>query len=62
MVCIIDWEYAGWMPDFWDALKATWMCDDDDLWLHFGRRVFREHDEELKADWEWRIRSQVTIL
>ncbi|KAH7883399.1 protein kinase subdomain-containing protein PKL [Phlebopus sp. FC_14] len=63
MVCIIDWEYAGWMPIFWDALKATWMgVDVDDFWMQFGRRVFPEFIEELEADWEWRSRSQVLIL
>ncbi|KAF8842342.1 protein kinase subdomain-containing protein PKL [Paxillus ammoniavirescens] len=63
MACILDWELAGWMPNFWDALKATWMCfEDDDVWLNLSRHVFPECDEELTADWEWRNRTRVTIV
>jgi hypothetical protein len=62
-ICIIDWEYAGWMPIFWDALKATWLeCDPDTEWLELMRTVFPDCIEELDADWQWRSRSRVTIL
>ncbi|KAJ7752833.1 hypothetical protein DFH07DRAFT_694746, partial [Mycena maculata] len=27
-VCFIDWEQAGWLPIYWDALKTTWVEDD----------------------------------
>jgi hypothetical protein len=34
--CIIDWEYAGWMADYWDPLKMTWMeCERDTEWLQW---------------------------
>ncbi|KAF8073894.1 protein kinase subdomain-containing protein PKL [Lyophyllum atratum] len=62
-ICLIDWEYAGWMPLYWDALKMTWMeCEQDDEWLHMGRAIFPECETELNADWEWRSRSGVLIL
>ncbi|KAL6301758.1 hypothetical protein BKA93DRAFT_738227, partial [Sparassis latifolia] len=32
-ICIIDWEYTGWMPEYWDPLKATWLeCEPDTEW------------------------------
>ncbi|KAG2092518.1 protein kinase subdomain-containing protein PKL [Suillus discolor] len=62
-ICIIDWEYAGWMPIFWDALKATWLeCEPDTEWLQMMRTIFPDCIEELDADWQWRSRSRVTIL
>lgn len=62
-LCIIDWEYAGWMPLPWEALKATWLSfDQDDDWYKMMVEVFPDSSEELAADWEWRLRSGVTIL
>jgi Choline/ethanolamine kinase len=62
-ICIIDWEYAGWMPDYWDPLKMTWMeCERDTEWLQMARGIFPECDTELDADWEWRSRSRITLI
>ncbi|KAI0353193.1 hypothetical protein OH77DRAFT_1512833 [Trametes cingulata] len=61
---LIDWEYAGWMPLPWEALKATWLVvdPDEDEWYRLMRQVFTESSEELDADWLWRLRSGITIL
>ncbi|TFY78210.1 hypothetical protein EWM64_g5802 [Hericium alpestre] len=62
-VCLIDWEYAGWMPLPWDALKATWLCcEPENEWLAMMKGVFPESGAELEADWQWRLLSNVTIL
>ncbi|RDB17070.1 hypothetical protein Hypma_001942 [Hypsizygus marmoreus] len=62
-ICVLDWEYAGWMPLYWDALKMTWtQVEQDDDWLQMARAVFPECRNELDADWEWRSRSGVLIL
>lgn len=63
-IYLIDWEYAGWMPLPWEALKATWMvCDrDGDDWSEMMVDVFPESSVELEADWEWRSKSRTTIL
>ncbi|KAF8908502.1 hypothetical protein CPB84DRAFT_1766786 [Gymnopilus junonius] len=62
-ITIIDWEFAGWMPNFWDSLKATWMeCEADTEWTEMIRCIFPECAVELDADWQWRSRSRVTIL
>ncbi|PFH49470.1 hypothetical protein AMATHDRAFT_63171, partial [Amanita thiersii Skay4041] len=59
---IIDWEFAGWMPLYWEALKATFMeCEPDSEWTRLIREVFPECAMELDADWEWRSRSRVTL-
>lgn len=64
-ICLLDWEYAGWMPVYWDALKMTWLEYDEERdgeWLRMARAVFPECEAELEADWEWRTRSTVLIL
>lgn len=63
VVCLIDWEYAGWMPLPWDALKATWMTySPEDEWYRMMKVVFPEANAELDADWLWRSRSRVPIV
>ncbi|KAH8091770.1 protein kinase subdomain-containing protein PKL [Cristinia sonorae] len=62
-VFLIDWEYSGWMPVPWEALKATWLCCDyENEWYVMMRRVFPESLVDLDADWEWRSKSRITIL
>ena len=62
-LCLIDWEQAGWMPVYWDALKATWMeMDKDTEWFNMARRIFPDFTDVLDADWEWRSRSKFQIL
>ncbi|KAI0717995.1 protein kinase subdomain-containing protein PKL [Cerioporus squamosus] len=63
VVCLIDWEYAGWMPLPWDALKATWMTyGPEDEWFRMMKVLFPEADAELEADWLWRSRSKIPIV
>ncbi|TFK51169.1 hypothetical protein OE88DRAFT_1807980 [Heliocybe sulcata] len=61
---IIDWEYSGWMPLPWEALKATWLvCDrDEEEWYGMMREVFPESLADLEADWLWRTKANIPIL
>ncbi|KAF7798696.1 hypothetical protein EIP86_009920 [Pleurotus ostreatoroseus] len=62
-VCLVDWEFAGWMPTYWDPLKATWLdFEEDSEWKQIVRHVFPDCVTELDADWEWRSRSNITII
>lgn len=62
-ICIIDWETAGWMPLYWESLKATWLeCEKDTEWTGVIRRMFPECHAELDADWRWRSESNIVIL
>ncbi|PPQ92603.1 hypothetical protein CVT25_007296 [Psilocybe cyanescens] len=63
-LCIIDWEYAGWMPEPWEAIKATWLVSDRDEeeWYRMMREVFPDQCEVLDAEWEWRTQLRITIL
>ncbi|KAL1951068.1 hypothetical protein VTO73DRAFT_217 [Trametes versicolor] len=61
---LIDWEYAGWMPLPWEALKATWLITerDEDEWYTLMKEVFVEEEVELETDWLWRSKSRIVIL
>ncbi|KAG6876717.1 hypothetical protein C0993_000892 [Termitomyces sp. T159_Od127] len=59
---IIDWEYAGWMPRYWDPLKATWISEREDEWFQIARLIFPEDVAYLDIDWEWRSRSGVQLV
>ncbi|OJT04533.1 hypothetical protein TRAPUB_4803 [Trametes pubescens] len=63
-VVLIDWEYAGWMPLPWEALKATWLVvdRDEDEWYALMKEVFVDEEAELEADWLWRSKSRIVIL
>ncbi|PPQ92604.1 hypothetical protein CVT25_007295 [Psilocybe cyanescens] len=62
-LCIIDWEYAGWMPEPWEALKATRLiCDrNEEEWYRMMREVFPDQCEVLDAEWEWRIQTTKAV-
>ena len=63
LVCVIDWALAGWMPIYWEALKASWMeFEEHTDWYDMVREVFPECAAELHADWQWRSGSGVTIV
>ncbi|KAL4245086.1 Protein kinase-like domain superfamily protein [Abortiporus biennis] len=64
-IALIDWEYAGWMPLHWEALKATWMiCDPEEEkeWYEMIKKVFPESLLDLEVDWEWRSKSGIAIV
>lgn len=62
-VVLIDWECAGWMPIYWDALKMAYLIfDKDDPHWDFVYALFPESREMVEADYEWRSRSRITII
>lgn len=62
-ICIVDWAFAGWMPTYWEPLKATWMeWEEDSDWYNMVRDIFPDSRVEMDADWQWRSRSGTTIM
>ncbi|KAF6761382.1 protein kinase subdomain-containing protein PKL [Ephemerocybe angulata] len=63
-ICLVDWEFAGWMPAPWDALKSTFVeCESSDSpWIQTVKRILPNYDEYLDADWLWRSKSGVTMV
>lgn len=64
-VALIDWEHGGWMPIYWDAVKATWLESTvDSEYTMMMRRIFPDSRirETLDADWQWRLRANYLIM
>ncbi|KAJ3509506.1 hypothetical protein NMY22_g16267 [Coprinellus aureogranulatus] len=62
-ICFIDWEFSGWMPEPWEALKATWIeYEEDTEWMVAVRNVMPEFKEYLQADWIWRTQSNMMLI
>ncbi|KND88704.1 hypothetical protein TOPH_06605 [Tolypocladium ophioglossoides CBS 100239] len=40
ITAIIDWEFAGWYPEYWDYTKMYW--SERPLWANFYRAVEEE--------------------
>ncbi|KAJ8520355.1 hypothetical protein ONZ45_g2831 [Pleurotus djamor] len=62
-VAIIDWEYAMWAPQPWEAMKCT-VCGPfpDDEWVLAVRRIFPSSNAYLDAELLWRQKSGVMLI
>jgi hypothetical protein len=50
IVAIIDWQFAGWYPEYWEYTKAHFgLLDMPDWYTEFQRAVTR-YDDELAAE------------
>ncbi|KAK0468018.1 kinase-like protein [Desarmillaria tabescens] len=50
---IIDWEQAGWMPEYWEYTKACFVPifnGSRSRWPVIMREVFPQYEDELKAE------------
>ncbi|KAI8719779.1 Non-specific serine/threonine protein kinase [Fusarium sp. LHS14.1] len=50
VVAIIDWEFAGWYPEYWEFTKAYYNCFPDDEWEDYLRIALPCYDTELVAE------------
>lgn len=49
---IIDWEMAGFWPEWWEFRKALFGARSQPWWLSLLRKVMQEHLTETEADME----------
>lgn len=48
---IVDWENAGWFPEYWEYTKCHFFMDYADRWLRMVETVFgSRYGEELKIE------------
>ena len=47
IVSILDWEMAGWKPEQWEYLKATWLSEPDEGWPTFMDRILPDYQDQL---------------
>lgn len=46
----VDWEFAGWYPEYWEYTKACYIVHKWQLWLETMQKAFPEYPDELKAE------------
>lgn len=49
-IVIIDWEYAGWYPSFWEFCYTIWQQDHTDDWNDLVYEIFLD---EYSAELGW---------
>ncbi|KIW25874.1 uncharacterized protein PV07_09010 [Cladophialophora immunda] len=49
IVAVIDWQFAGWYPEYWEYTKAHYAYCNADWWVRFEEGVTR-YDDELAAE------------
>jgi aminoglycoside phosphotransferase (APT) family kinase protein len=50
VTAILDWEYAGWYPQWWEAVKAYQFCNDVPGWKAYLSAILPpDHETEYMA-------------
>lgn len=50
ITAILDWEFAGWHPEWWETVRAYTFCNDVPGWTAYLSAVFPpDHDTEYMA-------------
>ncbi|GLB02315.1 hypothetical protein AtubIFM57258_003660 [Aspergillus tubingensis] len=52
---IVDWQFSGWFPEYWEYTKAFYTLYDVPDWYGGLKKVMRRYDDELEAErvlWE----------
>ncbi|KAF2459328.1 kinase-like domain-containing protein [Lineolata rhizophorae] len=48
IVALIDWEYSGWFPEYWDYIKFFERHSTNRDWKEYAKEIFPEtYDNEL---------------
>lgn len=51
VAAIVDWEFAGWMPEYWETTRAhDSNLIEQDWWRRFSDRVLPAYPEELAVE------------
>ncbi|KAB8210991.1 kinase-like protein [Aspergillus parasiticus] len=50
VAAIIDWEFGGWYPEYWEYTKAHYVQLNMPDWYEVPESALTRYDEELKAE------------
>ena len=51
IVALVDWETAGWYPEYWEYVKFCWASAHEKTWHKWGHTIFpTAYPEELVRD------------
>ncbi|KAK2794550.1 hypothetical protein FQN52_008131 [Onygenales sp. PD_12] len=46
----VDWEFAGWYPEYWEYSKACYVVYRWQLWLETMKKTFPDYHDEWRAE------------
>ena len=56
MTGLIDWDCAGWFPEYWDYAVAIYHHRRNPFWVGCFSRVFPQYEDELEIEREiWKV-------
>ena len=56
MTGLIDWDCAGWFPEYWDYTVAVYHHRRHPFWVGCFSRVFPQYEDELEIEKEiWKV-------
>ena len=56
MTGLIDWDCAGWFPEYWDYAVAIYHHRRNPFWVGCFSRVFPQYEDELEIEKEiWKV-------
>ncbi|KAF9525599.1 kinase-like domain-containing protein [Crepidotus variabilis] len=51
ITALLDWEQAGWRPEFWEAAKIVYGMDPHGDWCHLAREeIFPGYENEIQLE------------
>jgi hypothetical protein len=53
IIAIIDWEQAGWLPEYWEDRKAHYTCDYEGEWSTQYIPVFLDQYASTWEPWDY---------
>ena len=55
---LIDWECAGWYPEYWDYTIAIYHIRKLPFWVEPMNRIFPQYEDELEVEREmWKVNT-----
>lgn len=49
-ILIIDWECAGWYPEYWEYTKSLFNINTYTEWIDMMTQIFKEYKDELNIE------------
>lgn len=60
---IVDWEFGGWYPEYWEYTKVHYGRTNRSEWYNGLENAMERYDDELKAEQTlWRLLDEPQLL
>lgn len=49
-IVLIDWECAGWYPEYWEYTKSLFLINEYKEWIDIMTDIFKEYKKDLERE------------